>query len=195
MTAPTPPAITKGQRARAKSQWPCCVWFTGLSGAGKSTLAQHLDCALFARGRHTAVLDGDRLRQGLCRDLGFLPSERAENVRRVSEAARLMVDAGLIVIVALISPFRAERDRARSLFSPGEFIEVFVDAPLTVCEARDVKGLYARARTGQIANFTGISQPYEAPLAPQLHLQTDDASPEQLVARIMAHLDERANPD
>jgi len=169
-------AVDKSARAASKQQTPRCVWFTGLSGSGKSTLANLLEKRLHAQGRHTYVLDGDNVRHGLNRDLGFTEADRVENIRRVAEVARLMVDAGLIVIVAFISPFRAERDFARSLFAPGEFIEVYVDAPLEECERRDVKGLYARARRGEIAAFTGISSPYEAPARPEMHLKTLSAT-------------------
>jgi bifunctional enzyme CysN/CysC len=147
------------------------VWFTGLSGSGKSTLANLLEKRLHTQGRHTYVLDGDNVRHGLNRDLGFTEADRVENIRRVAEVAKLMVDAGLIVIVAFISPFRVEREFARSLFAPGEFVEVFVDAPLEECERRDPKGLYAKARRGEIPAFTGISSPYEPPLQPELRLR------------------------
>ena len=160
--------VDKATRAALKNQTPKCVWFTGLPGSGKSTLANLLEKRLHAEGRHTYVLDGDNLRHGLNRDLGFTEADRAENIRRVAEVAKLIVDAGLIVIVALISPFRAEREFARSLFAPGEFIEVFVDTPLDECERRDPKGLYAKARRGEIPNFTGVSAPYEAPVAPDV---------------------------
>jgi bifunctional enzyme CysN/CysC len=166
-------AITVNQAARAqlKQQQPCCIWLTGLSGSGKSTLVNLLEQRLHQDGRHTYVLDGDNLRHGLNRDLGFTEADRVENIRRVAQVARLMVDAGLIVLVSLISPYRADRAMARSLFAEGEFVEVFVDAPLATCEQRDVKGLYAKARRGELKNFTGIDSPYEAPLAPEVHLQ------------------------
>lgn len=163
-------AITRQVRATSLRQKPCCIWFTGLSGAGKSTLANCLEQRLHAQGVHTYLLDGDNVRQGLNRDLGFSDADRMENIRRVAEVARLMVDAGLVVIVAFISPFRAERDFARSLLAPGEFVEVFVDTPLDECERRDTKGLYARARAGSLLQFTGISSPYEPPLQPEIHL-------------------------
>jgi len=181
-------AVDKAARAAIKLQMPRCVWLTGLSGAGKSTIASLLEKRLHAMGRHTYVLDGDNVRHGLNRDLGFTEADRVENIRRVAEVARLMVDAGLIVIVAFISPFRAEREFARSLFAPEEFVEVFVDAPLEACERRDPKGLYAKARRGEIAAFTGISSPYEPPLAPEVHLRTDVASAEELAAQLAQQL-------
>jgi len=165
--------VDKAARARIKGQQPKVLWFTGLSGAGKSTIANQVEKRLHAQGRHTFLLDGDNVRHGLNRDLGFTDEDRVENIRRVAEVARLMADAGLIVLVSFISPFRAERQMARERFEPGEFIEVFVDVPLEVAEARDVKGLYRKARAGQIPNFTGIDSPYEAPVSPELHLHAD----------------------
>lgn len=150
-----------------------CIWLTGLSGAGKTTIAQALIERLRGQGRSVFLLDGDVLRMGLCSDLGFSVADRAENIRRVGHVARLLVDAGQIVVVSLISPLRAEREVARALFAEHEFLKVFVDAPVAVCEGRDVKGLYARARRGEIPNFTGIDSPYEAPLNPDVHLHTD----------------------
>ena len=146
------------------------LWFTGLSGSGKSTIANLVEKKLYARGRHTYILDGDNVRHGLNRDLGFTDADRVENIRRVAETAKLMADAGLIVLVSFISPFRSEREMARGLMPEGEFVEIFVDTPLEIAEARDPKGLYARARAGEIKNFTGIDAPYEAPLSPDLHL-------------------------
>jgi bifunctional enzyme CysN/CysC len=181
-------AIAKETRALQLRQRPRCIWLTGLSGAGKSTIANGLDRRLFALGRHSYILDGDAIRGGLNRDLGFSDADRVENVRRVAEVARLMVDAGLIVIVALIAPFRAERETARGLFAAGEFIEVFVDAPLAVCEARDPKGLYAKARSGMIACLTGIDSPYEPPLAPDIHLQTVTSSVDDCVTAVLTAL-------
>ncbi len=180
--------VNKAARAAAKSQQPACIWFTGLSGSGKSTIANLLEKRLHADGRHTYLLDGDNVRHGLNRDLGFTEADRVENIRRVAEVAKLMVDAGLIVIVSFISPFRAEREFARSLFAPGEFREVFVDTPIEECEKRDVKGLYAKAREGKIANFTGVDSPYEEPEAPEVRLDTVALSPEQCVGRILEGL-------
>ena len=169
----------KAERSRAIGQTPCVLWLTGLSGAGKSTIADRLEQKLRALGKHTYVLDGDNVRHGLNRDLGFTDRDRVENIRRVSEVARLMVDAGLIVIVSFISPFRSEREMARNLMEEGEFFEIFVDTPLDVCEARDPKGLYVKARRGEIPNFTGIDSPYEAPDDPDLRIDTTKLSAEQ----------------
>ncbi len=154
---------TRLARAALKHQRPCVLWFTGLSGAGKSTIANTLEKRLHALGRHTYMLDGDNIRHGLNKDLGFTDADRVENIRRVAETARLFVDAGLIVMVSFISPFRSERRMARDLFGDGEFIEVFVDTPLALCELRDPKGLYRKARAGLIRNFTGIDSAYEPP--------------------------------
>ena len=179
-------ALTVDRVARAASlqQTPRCIWFTGLSGSGKSTIANLLEKRLHAQGRHTYILDGDNLRHGLNRDLGFTDADRVENIRRVAEVARLMVDAGLLVLVSFISPFRAEREMARSLFAPGEFVEVFVDASLAECERRDPKGLYAKARRGELKNFTGIDSPYEPPLAPDVHLHSDGADSQALAEQL-----------
>lgn len=166
-------AVSRDDRARLKGQKPTVVWLTGLSGAGKSTIANALDGLLMAEGRHTALIDGDNLRHGLCRDLGFTEADRVENVRRAAETARLMADAGLIVLVSLISPFRADRDAARALMGEGEFFEVFVDVPLAVAEQRDPKGLYVKARAGNLINFTGIDSPYQMPRSPEVHVNTD----------------------
>jgi bifunctional enzyme CysN/CysC len=177
--------VDKAARARIKGQAPGCLWFTGLSGSGKSTIANLVEKRLHAMGYHTVLLDGDNVRHGLNRDLGFTAEDRVENIRRVAEVARLMTHAGLIVLVSFISPFRSERQMARQLFAPGEFHEVFVDTPLAVCEKRDIKGLYAKARAGAIANFTGIDSPYEEPTAPELHLDTVTSPPEVLAQRVV----------
>ena len=166
--------VDRAARARLKHQKPAVLWFTGLSGSGKSTIANIVEKKLYARGRHTYILDGDNVRHGLNRDLGFTDADRVENIRRVAETAKLMSDAGLIVLVSFISPFRSEREMARGLMPAGEFVEIFVDTPLALAEARDPKGLYARARAGEIKNFTGIDAPYEAPLKPDLHLHTGE---------------------
>lgn len=181
--------VTKAARAAAKAQRPALLWFTGLSGAGKSTIANLVEKRLFALGHHTYLLDGDNVRHGLNRDLGFTAADRVENIRRVAETAKLMVDAGLITLASFISPFRAERQLARDLLAEGEFVEVFVDAPLGVVEARDPKGLYAQARAGRIPNFTGIDSPYEAPAAPELHLETHRRSADDLADEVVAYLD------
>ncbi|MGH7875850.1 MAG: sulfate adenylyltransferase subunit CysN [Candidatus Binatia bacterium] len=185
--------VSKAARANMKHQDARCLWFTGLSGSGKSTIANLLEKRLHADGKHTYILDGDNVRHGLNRDLGFTEADRVENIRRVAEVAKLLLDAGLIVIVAFISPFRAERQLARGLFDDGEFIEVFVDAPLEECERRDVKGLYAKARRGELKNFTGIDSGYEPPETPEIHLRTVDMKPEACVDRITCRLFYRAD--
>jgi bifunctional enzyme CysN/CysC len=184
--------INQATRAAHKQQTPRCIWFTGLSGSGKSTLANLLEQRLHADARHTYLIDGDNLRHGLNRDLGFAEADRVESVRRAAEVARLMVDAGLVVLVSLISPYRADRAAARSLFAPGEFVEVFVDASLAACEQRDVKGLYAKARRGELKNFTGIDSAYEAPLAAEVHLQVDQLQAEQCVQQVYRLLERDA---
>ncbi|MCM5550438.1 sulfate adenylyltransferase subunit CysN [Xanthomonas hortorum pv. pelargonii] len=181
--------VDRAARARIKGQTPRVLWFTGLSGAGKSTVANLVDKRLHALGYHTFILDGDNVRHGLNRDLGFTDEDRVENIRRVAEVARLMADAGLIVLVSFISPFRAERQLARERFDQGEFVEVFVDVPLEVAEARDVKGLYRKARAGQIPNFTGIDSPYEAPEAPEIHLHADGENVEALARHVLKFLE------
>ncbi len=177
--------VNKTARAEIKHQQARCLWFTGLSGSGKSTIANLLEKRLHADGKHTYILDGDNVRHGLNRDLGFTQADRVENIRRVAEVAKLLVDAGLIVIVAFISPFRAERQLARGLFDEGDFIEVFVDTPLEECERRDVKGLYAKARRGELKNFTGIDSDYEPPQSPEIHLSTVATTPEACVDQVV----------
>jgi bifunctional enzyme CysN/CysC len=183
-------ALDVGKRARSalKLQRSCVLWLTGLSGSGKSTIANVVEKRLLAMGRHTYLLDGDNVRHGLSRDLGFTAQDRVENIRRVAEVARLMVDAGLIVLVSFISPFRAERRMARGLVEAGEFFEVFVDTPLDVAEQRDPKGLYRKARRGELANFTGVDSPYEPPEAPEIRIDTTRVSAEAAAGEIIAVL-------
>ena len=182
--------VSRETHAASKGQKPAILWFTGLSGAGKSTIANLVEQRLAQRGRHTFLLDGDNLRHGLNKDLGFTESDRIENIRRVGEVARLMADAGLIVLTAFISPFRAERDMVRAMVPDGEFLEIFIDTPLAVAEQRDTKGLYAKARAGQLANFTGIDSPYEPPLAPDVRIDPS-MSAEAAADTILAALDNR----
>lgn len=185
-------AVSADDRERGLGQRGAVLWLTGLSGAGKSTIAALVDRDLHARGKHGYILDGDNLRFGLCKDLGFSPEDRAENVRRLGEAARLLQDAGLIVLVAAISPYRRDRALVRQRIPVGRFLEIFVDAPLAVCEARDPKGLYRRARAGEITGFSGVDAPYEPPDAPELRLVADDAAtPERHAAAIVAELERR----
>lgn len=181
-------SIDKSARAQQKRQKPLCLWFTGLSGSGKSTIANLLEKRLFDEGKHTYLLDGDNVRHGLNRDLGFTEADRVENIRRVAEVAKLMVDAGLIVIASFISPFQSERQMARQLFAAGEFVEIFVDTPLSECEKRDVKGLYAKARRGELKNFTGIDSAYERPGHPELSLDTCNFSAADCVEQIIHYL-------
>ncbi len=168
---------------------PGVVWFTGLSGSGKSTIANALEVELHARGIHTMLLDGDNVRQGLNCDLGFTEADRVENIRRIAEVSKLMVDAGLVVLVSFISPFRTERAMARALFAPQEFCEVFVNTPLEVAEQRDPKGLYRKARGGQLSNFTGIDSPYEAPETPEVVIDTTAVAPGAAAAQLISHLE------
>ncbi|GAB3629952.1 adenylyl-sulfate kinase [Pandoraea terrae] len=183
--------VDRTARAALNGQTPRIVWFTGLSGAGKSTIANLVERKLHALHKHTYLLDGDNVRHGLNRDLGFADADRVENIRRVAEVSRLMLDAGLIVLVSFISPFRAERAMARSLVQPGEFVEVFIDTPLEVAEGRDPKGLYKKARQGQLKHFTGLDSPYERPEQPELHIDTTQVSPEAAADQIVAWLVER----
>jgi len=184
-------SVDKEHRAAIKHQKPCVVWLTGLSGSGKSTIANLLESRLHDLNRHTYVLDGDNVRHGLNRDLGFTEADRVENIRRIGETAKLMVDAGLITIVAFISPFRSERRMVRDLMCEGEFFEVFVDTPLEVCEARDTKGLYKKARAGEIQNFTGIDSVYEPPEEAEMVMHTEKESAEEAVERLLISLRER----
>jgi adenylyl-sulfate kinase len=177
--------VTSDQRALQNGHRGCVVWFTGLSAAGKSTIATELERELFSRGKHAYVLDGDNIRHGLCSDLGFAPADRKENIRRIGEVAKLFADAGFICITAFISPYRSDRDLARKIAPEGRFIEVYVNASLAVCELRDPKGLYVKARAGKISDFTGISAPYEPPLKPEIEMRTDQLSVEECVARIL----------
>ena len=180
--------ITKDDRAKQKNQVPKCIWLTGLSGSGKSTLANALEVALTEQGKHTYLLDGDNVRHGLNKNLGMSDEDRTENIRRVSEVAKLMVDAGLVVITAFISPFRADRDAARALFEDGEFVEVFADAPLEECEKRDPKGLYKKARAGEIKEVTGIDSPYEAPANAEVVINTAEHDIGECVRQLIAKI-------
>ena len=183
-------AVTAAERRAMHGHNPCVLWYTGLSGSGKSTIANAVDRLLFERGCHTYLLDGDNVRHGLNRDLGFDDAARVENIRRISEVSRLMLDAGLIVGTAFISPFIADRAQARALIG-AHFIEVFIDTPLAECEKRDPKGLYQKARAGEIKHFTGISSPYEAPEKPELHLKTTELSIAQAAAQVLNYLEQR----
>ncbi len=180
--------LSRKERGALKKQRPCILWFTGLSGAGKSTVANALEQALHARGYHTYLLDGDNVRHGLNKNLGFSPDDREENIRRIGEVAKLFVDGGTIVLTAFISPYRRDREQVRRLVDEGEFIEVFVDTPLGVCEDRDPKGLYKKARAGEIKGFTGIDDPYEAPDSPEITLRTDRDSIEKSVVQVLDEL-------
>ena len=183
--------VTRADRATIKNQSPCLLWFTGLSGSGKSTIANALDVALFERGYHTFLLDGDNVRDGLNKDLGFSDEGRVENIRRIGEVSKLFTDAGVIVLSAFISPFTTDRRLVRNLFPAGEFIEVFMDTPLQTCEERDPKGLYEKARAGKIKHFTGIDSPYEAPERPEVRLDTSQMSVDDCVNRLISYLLDR----
>ncbi|GAV24091.1 adenylyl-sulfate kinase [Carboxydothermus islandicus] len=180
--------ITAEDREKLLGQKGVVIWLTGLSGSGKSTIARELETVLYREGKLAYVLDGDNIRMGLNKDLGFSEKDRQENIRRIGEVAKLFVDAGVIIITAFISPFRADRDKVRSLLPEGKFIEVFVDCPLEVCEARDVKGLYRKAREGKIPEFTGITSPYEPPLKPEITLKTAEQSLKECVDIILTYL-------
>jgi len=180
--------IGRKQHADLKNQRPAVLWFTGLSGSGKSTIANLVEKKLYQMNRHTVLLDGDNIRHGLNKDLGFTEADRIENLRRIGEVAKLMADAGLIVITAFISPFQAEREMVRALIPEGEFLEIFVDTPLAVAESRDVKGLYRKARAGELKNFTGIDSPYEVPVNPELRIDTTEISPDQAATLIVETL-------
>ncbi|MFA7092481.1 MAG: adenylyl-sulfate kinase, partial [Arcobacteraceae bacterium] len=180
--------IIKEKRESLLNQKPCILWFTGLSASGKSTLANAVEVELFKRGQKTYLLDGDNVRHGLNKDLGFTELDRIENIRRIGEVSKLFVDSGLIVLTAFISPFKSDRQIARSLVKYDEFIEIFVDTPLEICEQRDPKGLYKKARDGAIKNFTGIDSPYEKPENPEIHIQTNEKSLQSCVDIILNHL-------
>jgi adenylylsulfate kinase len=180
--------VSPDQRAQQKNQRPCLLWYTGLSGSGKSTIANAVDQQLFQQGNHSYLLDGDNVRHGLNGDLGFTDTDRIENIRRISEVGKLFVDAGLIVSTAFISPFQTDRDTARSLFEQGLFIEVFVDTPILVCEGRDPKGLYKKARAGEIKHFTGIDSAYEAPQQPQIIIKTAEYNVQACASQVIDYL-------
>ena len=183
--------VTKVERSTLKSQKPCILWFTGLSGSGKSTVANAVESRLVALRKHTYLLDGDNIRMGLNKGLSFSDEDRIENIRRIGEVSKLFVDAGTIVLTAFISPFQKERDAVRALVQENEFVEVFVDTPLEVCESRDPKGLYKKARKGEIPSFTGISSPYEAPTKPEIHIVNDNVSIEDVTEQIIDYLEEK----
>jgi len=183
--------VTRAARAHQRGHRSAILWFTGLSGAGKSTLANAVNSALFEQGLACYVLDGDNVRHGLCSDLGFSDADREENIRRIGEVAKLFLDAGVVVLTAFVSPFRADRQRARELVEPGDFLEIHCAADLAVCERRDAKGLYAKARGGEIKEFTGISSPYVAPETPELRVATGEQSLDDSVAQVMAELQRR----
>jgi len=182
-------AITREDRQQLNGHRGCTVWLTGLSGSGKSTIAVELEKRLLERCVRTYILDGDNIRHGLNKNLGFSPEDRTENIRRIGEVAKLFSDAGLVAVTAFISPYRADRDQVRAIMQPGDFIEVFVDCPVEVCEQRDVKGLYKKARAGEIKEFTGISAPYEAPSKPEMVIETSGQSVEKSALQILAYLE------
>jgi adenylylsulfate kinase len=182
-------AVNRDDREKLNRHKGATVWLTGLSGSGKSTIAVDLEKRLLERGVRAYILDGDNVRHGLNKNLGFSPEDRTENIRRIGEVAKLFTDAGLVAITAFISPYRADRDQVRALMKPGDFVEIFVECPVDVCEQRDVKGLYKKARAGEIKEFTGISAPYEAPAKPELVLPSHEVSVEAAVAKVVAHLE------
>src|SRR5690242_21375408 len=184
-------AVTRADREKMNGHKGCTVWLTGLSGSGKSTIAVDLEKRLWERGVRAYILDGDNIRHGLNKNLGFSPADRTENIRRIGEVAKLFTDAGMVAVTAFISPYRADRDQVRAIMQPGDFVEVLVDCPLEVCEQRDVKGLYQKARAGQIPEFTGISAPYEAPVTPELTIRTHEQSVEASVEQIVRYLESR----
>ncbi|HEY8514376.1 MAG TPA: adenylyl-sulfate kinase [Candidatus Binatia bacterium] len=183
--------VNRADREKINGHKGCTVWFTGLSGSGKSTIAVAVEKALWDRGVRAYILDGDNIRHGLNSNLGFSPEDRTENIRRIGEVAKLFTDAGIVTLTAFISPYRADRDKVRNIMGPGDFIEVYVDCPLEECEKRDVKGLYAKARAGQIKEFTGISAPYEAPENPELVLRTAEMTEQQSCDTVMRYLEEK----
>ncbi len=187
--------VSKAERAQIKQQKPCVLWFTGLSGSGKSTIANAVERKLFEEGRHTYLLDGDNIRMGLNKGLTFSDEDRVENIRRIGEVAKLFTDAGLIVLTAFISPFQKERDMVRSLVEKGEFVEIFIDTPIEVCEQRDPKGLYKKARRGEIRHFTGIDSPYEAPSAPEIEIKNDKISVDEAVETVIRYLKKKGYID
>ncbi len=180
--------VSKEDRSNIKEQRACVLWFTGLSGSGKSTIANAVESKLLELEKHTYLLDGDNIRMGLNKGLSFSETDRVENIRRIGEVSKLFVDAGVIVLTAFISPFVKDREQVRSLLNVGEFLEVFIDTPLEVCESRDPKGLYQKARTGEIPNFTGISSPYEAPANPEIRLKTNEMSVEEAASKVLSYL-------
>jgi adenylylsulfate kinase len=182
-------AVTRADREKLNGHRGCTIWLTGLSGSGKSTVAVALEKALWARGVRAFILDGDNIRHGLNKNLGFSPADRTENIRRIGEVAKLFTESGMVALTAFISPYRADRDQVRAVMAPGDFVEVLVDCPIEVCEERDVKGLYKKARAGQIPEFTGVSAPYEPPLKPELTIRTHQQSVEESARQILDHLE------
>lgn len=180
--------VNHDERCKQKSQKPCVLWFTGLSGSGKSTVANAVEAFLFKNNNHSYLLDGDNVRHGLNQDLSFNEQDRVENIRRIGEVTKLFTDSGLIVLSAFISPFQSDRQRVRDLFDNGQFVEVFIDTPIEICEQRDPKGLYKKARSGEIKNFTGLDSPYEAPETPEIHLDTTEKTLEELAEEVIAYL-------